>query len=148
MSTDWSSKAATEAPAPKPAFRIPFVLAGLGIGSVLAVGVVYWVMIELPTRDARHRQQILVTQSKIKADLTRIDSALDEFAAKNGGRFPESLDALAALGLPLDPWDRAYVLAPPRRAGASPRVLTYGRDGRAGGAEDDADVDDTDLPGR
>jgi general secretion pathway protein G len=95
--------------------------------------------------------------AKIRADLATIDAALDAYAARNGGTYPESLDVLArhdANGaafldpLPLDPWKRPYLYEPPKTPGALPRVLTYGHDGKPGGVDLDADVDDTSIRAR
>jgi general secretion pathway protein G len=93
---------------------------------------------------------------KLKADLRTIEQALDEYAANNGGRYPDSLEVLvrkdvnghaylAAASIPRDPWKREYGYEPPRAGRPVPRVFTLGRDGRPGGQGDDADVDNLSL---
>lgn len=93
-----------------------------------------------------------VEGTKARADVIAIRMALDEYAANNGMRYPESLEVLVtpdANGqrylereeLPLDPWGRAYRYEPPTEAQPRPRVYTLGRDGEPGGEDEDADVD-------
>lgn len=101
-----------------------------------------------------------VGRSEIQVARAQIDSlekALDQFRI-DVRRYPsaeEGLDALvakpAAAGnwngpylkkaVPADPWGRAYVYRTPgARAGAEFEVVSFGRDGKAGGSGEDADI--------
>ena len=42
--------------------------------------------------------------------------------------------------LPLDPWGHAYIYLTPGRHGESFEIISYGRDGEPGGADEDADL--------
>ena len=88
---------------------------------------------------------------KVKADLTQLGSALEEYAQANQGRYPDSLEALVtpdwnghayikATRIPKDPWGNEYRYAPPESEGDLPIVYTLGKDGRPGGEGDDADM--------
>jgi general secretion pathway protein G len=99
------------------------------------------------------RKLFVANVVKAKADIVSIAGALDQYAIENGGRYPDSLEALVtpdANGhafldtevVPKDPWGNQYVYEP----GASGqshkyRVLSYGKDGVAGGDGDDRDLD-------
>lgn len=87
-------------------------------------------------------------RAQVRADLTLLQDALDEFARLNGGRYPEFLEMLVVpdqngarfidrVELPRDPWQQAYVYVP----SPSPTVKTLGRDGVEGGTGPDADLD-------
>jgi general secretion pathway protein G len=90
-----------------------------------------------------------------KAQIEAFSKALDTFRL-DVGRFPTTEEGLAALltqpsGLakwngpylkkevPLDPWGHAYVYRAPGSKGDYD-ILSYGRDGQAGGAGEDADI--------
>ena len=94
--------------------------------------------------------------------------ALDGYSLDNGG-YPTTAQGLQALrvfpgtgdqprnwrgpylrkDVPLDPWGRAYVFESPGRANPDGYDLyTLGRDGRAGGEREDADVTSWDGPAR
>jgi hypothetical protein len=76
-------------------------------------------------------------------------SALNEYASRHGGRYPDSLDVLVtpdqdglrylqAEKLPKDPWNRAYFYEPPHADAGSnqPHVWSFGPDGRPDGGDD------------
>lgn len=46
-------------------------------------------------------------------------------------------------GLPKDPWGRPYVYEPPGGEGATPKVYSYGSDGKSGGTGNAADIYNT-----
>jgi general secretion pathway protein G len=85
--------------------------------------------------------------ARTKADICVIHEGLDSHAADNGGRYPDSLEALVTpdeLGhgylnltrIPRDPWGREYIYVRD-----SVNVMTLGADGKPGGTGDDADID-------
>ena len=87
---------------------------------------------------------------KAKADITAIANALEQFAIKNGGDFPESLERLVERDengnsflkqteVPRDPWDAEYVYMPPEGT-RDFELWTYGKDGSPGGEGDDRDL--------
>jgi general secretion pathway protein G len=90
-------------------------------------------------------------KGKAKADIMQIESALKDYAIQNGGKFPDSLEALVtpdANGhtfiegkrLPKDPWKNEYQYDPPSPGHPEPRVYSFGKDGQPGGEGDDADI--------
>jgi general secretion pathway protein G len=97
------------------------------------------------------RKLFVANEAKAKADIIAIESALDEYAISNSGRYPESLEALVTEdengfkylkrdSIPTDPWGHEYVYEPP--SGGQPlRVLTYGDDGVPGGEGTAKDMD-------
>jgi general secretion pathway protein G len=87
-----------------------------------------------------------------RSTLAKLEAAAEAFAAANGGRYPDRLEALVTpnasgrtfLGtttLPTDPWDHPFVYAPPSPGHEKPRFLSYGADGEPGGTGEDADVE-------
>jgi hypothetical protein len=94
---------------------------------------------------------------KAQADIRAIGSALAAYAVDTGGKYPDSLDVLVkpdsrgktylrATALPKDPWGRDYRYDAPSKGNLRPRVYSYGKDGKPGGAGEDMDVDDASLP--
>ncbi len=91
-------------------------------------------------------------RSMALAEITHLHFALDEYALMNMGRYPDTLEALAApdaSGAALvdrdetftDPWGNAYLYDPPGQNSTDPRIYSYGADGVEGGEGDDADID-------
>ena len=98
------------------------------------------------------RSQVKVARAQIDA----LDKALDQFRL-DVGRYPTSEEGLQALvaqpsgeaawagpylkkGVPADPWGRPYVYQLPGSHGGDFDLLSSGKDGRPGGAGEDADV--------
>ncbi|MBK7876574.1 MAG: type II secretion system major pseudopilin GspG [Planctomycetes bacterium] len=87
---------------------------------------------------------------KAKTDITSLINALNEYAIRNAGKYPESLEVLVtpdqngyrylqAQKVPKDPWKQEYSYEPPTGSGnQDPHVWSYGKDGQPGG-EDDID---------
>ena len=90
-----------------------------------------------------------------KAQIESLQKALDQYRI-DVGHYPSTEQGLAALllkptdearwagpylakALPNDPWGRAYQYRMPGERGELD-LLSYGRDGRAGGEGDDADI--------
>jgi general secretion pathway protein G len=104
----------------------------------------------------RYFAQVGKSQVKVaKAQVDALDKALDQFRL-DVGRYPTSEEGLQALvtapsnepawsgpylkkGVPADPWGRPYLYAQPGSHGDFD-LLSYGKDGRAGGTGEDADV--------
>lgn len=89
---------------------------------------------------------------KAKADIMSIDQAVTSYAIENGGRYPESLEALVTPDsnghsfldtetVPKDPWGNEYTFEPAPSGSPKFRVISYGKDGVPGGEGDDADID-------
>lgn len=95
-----------------------------------------------------------------RSQIEMLGAALDAYRLDNG-RYPTTQQGLEALvsmpnteprarnwrgpylrkGLPLDPWDNPYVFLSPGEVNANGfDLLSYGADGRPGGAGDDADI--------
>lgn len=90
--------------------------------------------------------------SAAKVDVQTIATALDEFAMRNGGQYPDSLEMLVtpdengytflkARSLPKDPWGNEYQYEPPFSGEPRARVFSFGKDGAPGGSGDDKDID-------
>jgi general secretion pathway protein G len=79
-----------------------------------------------------------------RAQIESFEKALDQFRLDKR-RYPSTEEGLQAIqpylrkGLPNDPWGRPYVYRTPGQSGEF-QILSYGRDGKAGGAGDDADI--------
>jgi general secretion pathway protein G len=79
-----------------------------------------------------------------KAQIESFEKALDQYRLDNR-RYPTSQEGLDAIrpylkkAVPNDPWGRAYVYRSPGERGEF-ELLSYGRDGKAGGNGDDADI--------
>ncbi len=84
-------------------------------------------------------------QTRVKADLDTLSSALDMYKLENM-RYPTSSEGLNALvpnyvrRLPNDPWNSPYVYVTPGPNGAPYRIASLGADKREGGSGDDADI--------
>jgi general secretion pathway protein G len=114
------------------------VFLGLGVVSLL-----------LPC--ALQRWSTAACPPKTRSDIMALECALEEYAARNGGQYPDSLHALVEPGargdtilrqtwLPKDPWGREYLYELPNAQHADPRIWTCGKDGLPGGGGDDADL--------
>jgi general secretion pathway protein G len=90
--------------------------------------------------------------AKAKADIVAISDAVTGYAIENGGRYPESLEALVTPDpnghsfldtetVPKDPWGNEYFFEPAPSGSTKFRVISYGKDGIPGGEGDDADID-------
>jgi general secretion pathway protein G len=104
----------------------------------------------------RYFAQVGKSQVKVaKAQLDALDKALDQFRL-DVGRYPTTEEGLQALvtapsnepawsgpylkkGVPPDPWGRPYLYTQPGSHGDFD-LLSYGKDGRAGGTGEDADI--------
>jgi len=79
-----------------------------------------------------------------RAQIDALEKALDTYRLDNR-RYPTAEEGLAAIGpylkksVPNDPWGRPYAYRVPGQRGEY-EVFSYGRDGKAGGTGDDADV--------
>ncbi len=105
----------------------------------------------------RYFAQVGKSQVKIaRAQIDALDKALDQFRL-DVGRYPTSEEGLQALvaapsgepnwsgpylkkGVPPDPWGRPYVYQQPSTHGGDFDLMSYGKDGRAGGTGEDADI--------
>ena len=110
---------------------------------VIAVSLVTWVVpnqMELVTYSTKERAH---------RDLEQILNALNEYAIRNAGQYPESLEVLVVPDkngdryfqgprLPLDPWKQRYHYEPPSPGALElvPHVWSYGKDGQLGGDDD------------
>lgn len=86
------------------------------------------------------KSEIQVARAQIEA----LDRALDQYRLDKR-RYPSTEEGLAALqpylkkAVPNDPWDRPYVYRAPGAKGEY-ELFSYGRDGKLGGAGEDADI--------
>ena len=98
----------------------------------------------------------MASASKAKVDITAIENALTEYAIANGGKFPDSLEALVTpdvnghtylkgTRVPKDPWGNEYLYDSPGPGQPLPKVYSYGKDGQPGGEGDDRDLDNTSI---
>lgn len=88
-------------------------------------------------------------KTKARVDIATLSQALTEYAVRNGGQFPASLEALAqpdeaghsflqSRVLPTDPWKHEYGYEPPNPSSGEPRPRVYslGPDGQASTNDD------------
>jgi general secretion pathway protein G len=79
-------------------------------------------------------------RGKEQQDLLAIEYALEEYAARNGGQFPDDLSALVTpdehgnrylqtTTMPRDPWGHPYVYRHPPASNSKPIVFSVGKDG-------------------
>lgn len=79
-----------------------------------------------------------------RAQIESFEKALDQYRLDTR-RYPTAEEGLAAIqpylkkALPNDPWGRPYVYRTPGQKGEF-EIVSYGRDGKAGGSGDDADI--------
>jgi general secretion pathway protein G len=79
-----------------------------------------------------------------RAQIDALEKAVDQYRLENR-RYPSAEEGLVAVqpylkkALPNDPWGRPYVYRVPGPRGDY-EVVSYGRDGKAGGSGDDADI--------
>ena len=79
-----------------------------------------------------------------KAQIESFEKAMDQYRLDTR-RYPSAEEGLEALrpylkkAVPHDPWDRPYVYRVPGQNGEY-EILSYGRDGKAGGSGEDADI--------
>ncbi len=85
------------------------------------------------------------------AQMSMFETALDTFRLDTGS-YPSTLEELRKSGkkgwdgpylpkeVPLDPWGNPYIYAVPGDNGAPYKLLSYGKDGKEGGDENDADI--------
>lgn len=104
----------------------------------------------------RYFGQLGKSNTKVaKAQISALEQALDQFRL-DVGRYPTSEEGLESLnrapadlegwsgpylkkGIPPDPWGRAYLYQQPG-TNAELDLYSYGKDGRAGGTGENADV--------
>jgi general secretion pathway protein G len=92
----------------------------------------------------------------VRAQIVAFLTALDRYRA-DVGEYPSSSEGLQTLratppgmtrwrgpyldkDVPTDAWGRPYIYVFPGNHGGQPDVFSYGRDGRPGGAGEDADI--------
>lgn len=85
-------------------------------------------------------------RTRVQADLSTIESAIEQYRLENGLRYPTTQEGLAVLmpryirRLPNDPWDTPYVYVVPGPNGAPFRIASLGADKREGGDGENADI--------
>jgi general secretion pathway protein G len=94
----------------------------------------------------RYFAQVGKSETQVaRAQIESIEKALDHYRLDNR-RYPTNEEGLAAIGpylkkaLPNDPWGRPYVYRVPGQKSGEFEVFSYGRDGKAGGTGEDADI--------
>ena len=81
-------------------------------------------------------------QTKAKAEIQAMKSAITAYMLKNNRKLPNTLDEIAPFmdppKVPKDPWGNAYVYT--KEGTRSFKIVSYGADGAPGGDEVNADV--------
>ena len=81
-------------------------------------------------------------QTKAKAEIQAMKSAITAYMLKNNRKLPNTLDEIAPFmdppRVPKDPWGNAYVYT--KEGTWSFKIVSYGADGAPGGDEVNADV--------
>ncbi|HEX2199030.1 MAG TPA: type II secretion system major pseudopilin GspG [Burkholderiales bacterium] len=93
----------------------------------------------------RYFSQVSKSEVQVaKAQIESFEKALDQYRLDKR-RYPTAEEGLDAIRpylkkeLPKDPWGRPYVYRSPGEKGEF-EIVSYGRDGKAGGDGDDADI--------
>jgi general secretion pathway protein G len=93
----------------------------------------------------RYFSQVSKSEVQVaRAQIESFEKAMDQYRLDKR-RYPTAEEGLQALApylkktLPNDPWDRPYVYRTPGAKGEY-EIVSYGRDGKAGGSGDDADI--------
>ena len=93
----------------------------------------------------RYFSQVGKSEAQVaRAQIDALEKALDQYRLEKR-RYPTAEEGLVAIQpylkktLPNDPWGRPYVYRVPGQAGEYD-VFSYGRDGKAGGTGEDADI--------
>jgi general secretion pathway protein G len=93
----------------------------------------------------RYFSQVGKSETQVaRAQIDALEKALDTYRLDHR-RYPSAEEGLAAIGpylkkaVPSDPWGRPYVYRVPGQRGEY-EVFSYGRDGKAGGSGEDADI--------
>jgi general secretion pathway protein G len=93
----------------------------------------------------RYFSQVGKSETQVaRAQIDAFEKALDQYRLENR-RYPTSEEGLAAIGpfmkkaVPNDPWGRPYQYRAPGTKGDF-ELFSLGRDGRPGGAGEDADI--------
>jgi general secretion pathway protein G len=93
----------------------------------------------------RYFSQVGKSETQVaRAQIDALEKALDQYRLEKR-RYPTAEEGLVAVQpylkktLPNDPWGRPYVYRVPGQAGEYD-VFSYGRDGKAGGSGEDADI--------
>ena len=93
----------------------------------------------------RYFSQVSKSEVQVaKAQIESFEKALDQYRLDKR-RYPSAEEGLGAIRpylkkeLPNDPWGRPYVYRVPGQKGEF-EIVSYGRDGKAGGSGEDADV--------
>lgn len=80
-----------------------------------------------------------------KVQIESFEKALDLYRLDKR-RYPSTEEGLQAVqpylkkAVPNDPWDRPYVYRTPGQKGGEFEIVSFGRDGKTGGAGEDADI--------
>lgn len=139
-------------PRHKPAVIVWIALGG---GALFLVLLVFCLTAIFVVRNVLQKFTV-ASRGKAKADLIQLESALKEYSLANGGKWPDSLEALVTpdvngytcikgTKIPKDPWGNEYLYERPGADGRLPIVYTLGKDGRRGGEGDDADMDNLSI---
>jgi len=129
--------------------RILIALGSFITGGIASLGLMAALVLHRAPREVRSS---FALRKKAEADLLAIESALRGFSLANRGKYPDSLEWLVTpdlngytfldrTSIPEAPWGRVCVYTPPAPDRQHPSVLSCGRDGRPGGAGEDADID-------
>ena len=93
----------------------------------------------------RYFSQVGKSETQVaRAQIDALEKALDQYRLDNR-RYPTAEEGLVAVqsylkkNLPNDPWGRPYQYRVPGQRGEF-EVFSFGRDGKAGGTGDDADI--------
>jgi general secretion pathway protein G len=125
--------------------------AGFSLAEMMVVIVILGLLATLVVPNVLERLNFAIVE-KAKAEIVTMENALKEYAIRNGGRYPETLEPLVTPDengetfldkrtLPVDPWGNEYLYDPPGSGESRTRVYTYGKDGQPGGEGNDGDID-------
>jgi general secretion pathway protein G len=125
--------------------------AGFTLAEMMVVIVILGLLATLVVRNVM-KNLATAMGGRVQSDIVTIESALEEYAIANAGRYPDSLEPLVTpdvnghtflkgTQLPRDPWKSEYQYEPPGPGQPLPRIFTLGKDMQPGGEGDDRDID-------
>lgn len=141
-----------ETESPQPSAAAQYLVLGISGCALASVGVFFWLMLVPRVLEGMRRTNCDFTHLHLRV----IEEALADYAAANGGRYPERLEALVmpdsegrtyldAVIVPKDRWQVPFRYEPPRPGEGRPHIYSLGRDDMPGGNGDDADVHNLDF---
>lgn len=127
----------------------PWILLG---ALVTLLVLIFWMLFHFVVGPGLMSNVVRQRRAAAQTEILELHKALEAWSSRHLGNYPPALSALiepdaaghtllGVLELPKDPWGHEFFYAPPTPGQLRPTVRSLGRDGRPGGAGEDADID-------